>query len=98
MTARKLVSLVACLTIGWLVSCDNDRHDVGYIGRLSFSLHYSDSARSNGRVNGGDNVSKVLVSIETVGGDIVYNLKELELFKFGDDFFTEDLQFPIGSY
>ncbi|MEQ8580751.1 MAG: LamG domain-containing protein [Marinoscillum sp.] len=68
-------------------------------GRGYISLSLSNTASSGaGRTTSDEDYKYLVVSIMDDSGEYVLNSEKLELIKLGDGYFTENIQFRVGTY
>jgi hypothetical protein len=87
--------VVAFLAIFILVSCKNDEEPGKNEGSVNFS--FTQAEASSGRNKGAD-VRALLITVKASDGSVVYEKKQINLFKLGGEYISEPLSFRPGSF
>jgi hypothetical protein len=78
------------------LSCETSEPVALAPGSVKFG--WTEKEFSGGRAKDGNDPKSILISIKNAEGEWVYQLKKLTLFKFGQEFISENLQLMVGSY
>ena len=88
--------LAMIMTIAFVGCQQSDDEDVvNGTGEVSFSFDVASSTA--GRVNSAV-PDRVVVTIQSTSGDVVYNQEELNLIEFNGNFISEPISLQIGNY
>ncbi|MEQ8580768.1 MAG: DNRLRE domain-containing protein [Marinoscillum sp.] len=79
-----------------ILSCKEDNSGISE-GNLSFTLSVT-TGGTNGRTVESASPKAILLSVKDSDGLYIFNQQKFPIYKIGDEYLTENLQFNIGSY
>jgi hypothetical protein len=92
-----LKTLLPILLMVTSFSCDNEQESIAAnLGHVSFFVN-ANAEHSEGRTNGDDTPTAIVLSLQDKGGSVVYQNKKLALLQFGGGFITESLVLQTGQ-
>jgi len=90
-----------CASVTWMVSCNKSATSES-TGTLKFSMSLGEQLKSLSLSDtlGSDTASNyfAIVTISDSRGNIVYSLKKLSIYKFGQEYVSESLSLEEGAY
>jgi len=90
-----------CASVTWMVSCTKSATSES-TGTLKFSLNLGEQLKSLSLADtlGSDSATNysAIVTITDSRGNIVYSLKRLSIYKFGQEYVSESLNLEVGAY
>jgi hypothetical protein len=92
---KKLIQFSLIISILFISSCVEDNFERKGDFSVSISILNVDNG---GRISDASQPKSILISIKDQEGEFVYNKSKLPLYKFGDEYITENLQFDLGDY
>lgn len=90
----KIRSIFALSILVFLsLACENEQELKK--GKLEFAF---ESSSASGKTGSPESLRFLVITVEDESGNIVFNRKKIELFKFAETYLSEPLEFPAGEY